>query len=159
MALPAFITPDVESWRKKFRFKIPIFVRYCETDQSGHLNNVSHIIYFEQGRVEYLNHLGIGKAIFQEPSDLMFVTVDIECQYLGQAYFGDDLELGVRIGKLGNRSMDMEYYLSAKRNGEEVLVASGRGACVFISKETGKSVPIPEHYRKIINNFEQLQVV
>lgn len=159
MALPSFIAPDAESWQKKFQFKTRISVRYCETDQSGHLNNVSHLIYFEQGRVEYLNHLGIGKAIFQEPSDIMFVAVDIQCQYLAQAYFGDTLELGVRIGKLGNRSMDMEYYLSTKRNGQDILVAAGRGACVFISKDTEKSVPIPEHYRDIINNFEQIQVV
>jgi acyl-CoA thioester hydrolase len=124
-----------------------------------HLNNVSHLIYFEQGRVEYLNHLGIGKAIFQEESDCMFVAVDIECQYLAQVYFGDSLELGVRIGKLGNRSMDMEYYLSAKREGKDVLVATGRGACVFVSKETGKSIPIPEAYREKINDYEQLQVV
>lgn len=159
MALPSFIQPDVDSWINQFQFKTQISVRYCETDQSGHLNNVSHLVYFEQGRVEYLNHLGIGKAIFQETSDIMFVAVDIECQYLAQVYFGDTLELGVRIGKLGNRSMDMEYYLSTKRNGQDVLVASGRGACVFVSKDTGKSVPIPEQYRELINDFEQIQVV
>lgn len=156
MALAKFVSPDVESWKIRFRFSTPISIRYCETDKSGHLNNVSYVIYFEQGRVEYLNRLGIGKPMFEEESDIMFVAIDIECQYVAQVYFGDVLELAVRISKLGNRSLDMEYYLITKRGDEEILVATGRGACAFISKETGKSIPIPQEYREMILEFEQL---
>lgn len=156
MALAKFITPDVDSWKNRFRFSTPISIRYCETDKSGHLNNISYVIYYEQGRVEYLNLLGIGKPMFEEEHDIMFVAIDIECQYLAQVYFGDVLQLGVRIAKLGNRSLDMEYYLVTKRGEEEVLVATGRGACAFISKESGRSIPIPLEFREKIMEFEQL---
>lgn len=157
MALANFISPDVDSWMSRFHFSIPISIRYCETDKSGHLNNVSYVIYYEQGRVEYLNRLGIGKPIFEEENEIMFVAIDLECQYVAQVYFGDILELGVRIAKLGNRSLDMEYYLTAKRGEEEKkLVATGRGACAFISRESGKSIPIPVDFREIIMEFEQL---
>jgi acyl-CoA thioester hydrolase len=53
----SYVQPDPQVWMEKFHFSIPIKVRYCETDMTGHVNNVSYFIYFEQGRVEYLEHL------------------------------------------------------------------------------------------------------
>lgn len=144
----SFIQPDAAGWLQKFQFSIPIKVRYCETDMLGHVNNVSYFMYFEQGRVDYFDHLGLTAALFGDR--FVAVTADLECQYLEQVYLKDPLQLYVRTARIGRSSVDIQYALVA--NGR--LKAAGRGALVLIDKESGKSAPLPDFAREMIRNYE-----
>jgi acyl-CoA thioester hydrolase len=157
MTRAAYIQPSLEEWLAKFRFTIPIHIRYSETDMSGHLNNVSHIIYFEQGRVEYFDKLEFGTKVLHPDAELMVVTADIACHYHSEAFFRETLKLGVRVARMGNSSMDIEYCLVAEK--ENRLVATGRGTIVLIDKKTRKSAPIPAEVRKRIDMFEQMEMI
>jgi acyl-CoA thioester hydrolase len=66
--------------------------------------------------------------------------VHVECNYLGEIEYDDELEAQVSIGKLGNSS----YTLSFSFYKENILVAKGKLTNVFIDRSTGKSVQIPE---------------
>jgi acyl-CoA thioester hydrolase len=146
----AYVQPDAEGWLAKFRFAIPIKPRYFETDLLGHVNNVSYFIYFEQGRVEYLEHLGLAERLFNE--EQVSVVADLECQYLAQIYLKDPLRLHVRIAKIGRSSYDIEYALTHADTGQ--LKAAGRGAMVYIDKQTGRSLPLPDDIRQQISDYE-----
>jgi acyl-CoA thioester hydrolase len=156
MAKAEYIQPNVEKWLAKFQFLTDIKIRYCETDMSGHVNNVSYLIYFEQGRVEYFDNLELGKKVLHEHADLMIVAADIACHYHSEAFFRETLTLGVRAAHLGNRSLDLEYYLLAKEKNR--LVATGRGTIVLMDKTTRRSVPIPQCVREKIIAFEQMEM-
>ncbi|MCF6092622.1 acyl-CoA thioesterase [Microaerobacter geothermalis] len=153
MALPQYVKPDVESWLKKFRFSTPIKIRFSETDALGHLNNVSHFIYFEQGRLDYFSHLGIVDQLLDMSTGDMIVAADLECHYLAQIYFGEPLDLYVRSARLGRSSLDIEYALVLKEKNQ--LAAVGRGAVVYMDKKSNKSKPIPDGIRQAICNFEE----
>ncbi|MBW5448029.1 acyl-CoA thioesterase [Cohnella sp. CFH 77786] len=146
----AYVQPDPEGWLGKFRFSIPIKPRYFETDMFGHVNNVSYFIYFEQGRVEYLEHLGVAEQLFND--EYGAVVADLECQYLAQVYKKDPLRLHVRVAKLGRSSYDLEYALADSITGQ--LKAAGRGAMVFIDRSSGRSTPLPEPVKEKIAAFE-----
>ncbi|MED0678862.1 thioesterase family protein [Aneurinibacillus thermoaerophilus] len=156
MARAEYIQPNLEEWLAKFHFKTKVHIRFCETDMSGHVNNTSHLIYFEQGRVEYFDNMGFGEMILHEKAELMVVVADITCHYHSEAFFRETLEMGVRVARMGNRSLDLEYYLMAEN--EKRLVATGRGTIVLVNKKTRKSVPIPQAAREKIVAFEQMEM-
>jgi acyl-CoA thioester hydrolase len=150
LKLKAYVQPNPEGWLNKFHFAIPIKPRYVETDMFGHINNISYFIYFEQGRVDYLEHLQLAEKLFNDVT--ASVVGDLECQYLSQVYKKDPLRLHVRCAKLGRSSYDLEYALVEAVTGE--LKATGRGAMVFIDRQSGRSTPIPDDVREAIIAFE-----
>lgn len=153
MRLKSFVQPDPEGWLKLFRFSIPIKPRYFETDMFGHVNNVSYFIYFEQGRVEYFESLGIADQLFND--QFACVVADLECQYLAQVYKKDKLRLHVRVARIGQSSFDLEYALTDEAAG--ALKAVGRGAMVHIGKSVGRSAPLPDTVKAVIRMFEGME--
>ncbi|MDB4868308.1 MAG: acyl-CoA thioesterase [Cohnella sp.] len=146
----SYMQPDPQGWLDKFHFSIPIKVRYVETDMSGHVNNVSYFIYFEQGRVDYMESLQLGEKLFNETN--VSVAADLECQFLAQMYLKEPLKLLVRVAKLGRSSYELEYAIVQTATGQ--LKAVGRGAMVYIDKKLGQSTPLPEEAREKIVTFE-----
>ena len=108
------IQPDEETWLKKFRFGTDLRVRFCETDALGHLNNVSYFIYYEQARLDYFRELNVMEDLLSG-NDMYVVTADLYCQFLGEVYYGEELEVKLRTTKIGNTSFDLEYGLIRKK--------------------------------------------
>jgi acyl-CoA thioester hydrolase len=121
----------------------------------GHINNVSYFQYFELGRLAYIQHLDLSQHLWGERERPgVIVTASLECQYLHQVHFGKEVQLGVRISRIGNSSMDFEYALTLPE--EHMLAAIGRGTVVYIDSVTGKSQPLPEAVKAKIRSFESL---
>lgn len=150
MRRPSIVQPDPQSWLEKFHFSTSMKVRYCETDLLGHVNNVSYFMYFEQGRIEYFEHLQLTDELFGPKR--VSVVADLQCQYLASVYLKDLIQLHVRVAHIGRTSLDIEYALVVK----EQLKAAGRGAIVLVDTENGKSTPIPDISRERIRAFERL---
>ncbi|MFE0558661.1 thioesterase family protein [Paenibacillus sp. FSL W8-0187] len=148
MKKTTFIQPDPMTWLDTFHFEIPIKIRYCETDMLGHVNNVSYFMYFEQGRIEYFENLGLTEDLFSDKK--VSVVADLECQYLAQMYLKDPLKLHVRVAEIGRSSMDVQYAIVV----DGTLKAAGRGTIVLIDTASGKSTPIPDSARERISTFE-----
>jgi acyl-CoA thioester hydrolase len=87
----------------------------------------------------------------------MVVVADIACHYHSEAFFRETLRLGVRVARLGNSSLELEYCLIAEEKNR--LVATGRGTIVLLDKKTRRSVPIPEKARESIALFEQMELI
>jgi acyl-CoA thioester hydrolase len=155
MKRASIIQPNAKEWLEKFHFSIPLKVRYSETDMLGHLNNVSYFIYFEQGRLDYLEHLSLTDYLFNE--EAITVVADLECQYLAQVYLKEPLRLHIRTASLGRSSLNLEYALIEETTGQ--LKAVGRGAIVRIDTKSGKSSRLPEAARDIIRSFEGTSLV
>lgn len=150
MARATYIVPNLNEWLQKFSFQIESKVRYSETDMSGHINNISYFIYFEQARAEYLD------SIHFFDGQVNAVTADLCCHYHNEAFFPDTMQIGVRVAKMGSKSIDLEYYIHSTHN--DRLIATGQGTLVVIDQETKKSTAIPESIRKAILAREEAVV-
>lgn len=148
-----FIQPDVEQWLDQFQFTTPLRVRFSETDAFGHVNNVSYMTYFEQGRLDYFDHLGLFQQFLQEDYPTFVVVADIHCHYLKQIYFHQALLLKVRTAKIGRTSLDLQYAIQDEKSSD--LLAVARGMIVHVNKRTGKSVPWSPEMRAIVETFEK----
>ncbi|MBK3493497.1 acyl-CoA thioesterase [Viridibacillus sp. YIM B01967] len=128
---------NMEEWKKGFSFSVPVKVRFSETDMFGHMNNTVPLTYFEYARIEFFNHLGFMETWLSEDGEGIPVVADIQCDYVKQVYFEEQLNIFVKIERIGNSSVDLHYL--AMNNKEEICF-TGRGTIVQMDRQTGKSV-------------------
>jgi len=136
---------NLEKWRSEFKFHIPIKIRFSETDMYGHVNNVSPFIYFEEARIDYLASIGMKLDIHNKESGI--IVADLQCDYVQQLFFNDNLTLYVKTAAVGNTSFDL-HYMGLKDN--EQLVLTGRGTIVYINPTTGRPKPLEEKMKLLL---------
>ena len=136
-----------------FHFFHPIEVRYGDLDPQGHVNNAKYLTYMEQGRVSYVKELGLwtGDSFL----DFGIILADIQITYRAPILFGRSLRVWVRVSRLGNKSMTMDYRLDDRddRSGG-VEYASGTSVLVAYSYHEAQTISIPESWRQVIKDFE-----
>lgn len=147
---------DLDEWKKEFSFFTPIKVRFSETDLYGHMNNTVPIIYFEQARIEFLNDLGIMQEWLDNEINNIIVIADIQCDYVKQVYFDEQLKVYVKIAKIGTSSLDL-HYLGVDHLHQ--ICFTGRGTVVQINQETGKSVPWEERQLSKLTKKQRSNVI
>jgi acyl-CoA thioester hydrolase len=138
-----------------YRFYHPVEVRYGDLDPQGHVNNAKHLTYFEQARVAYMINLGL----FTKDQSFMKIGVivaDVHITYLAPVYFGQNIQVGVRTAKLGNKSMTWEQNVMDADAGKEL--STGELVIVTYDYGTGKTISIPQEWREKISEFERLKV-
>ena len=145
---------NMESWQRSFRFFYPVTVRFGEIDMFGHLNNTVPIAYFEAARIEYFNDLGFMQRWVDSTNKTIIVAADIQCDYIKQVYYKEQLKIYVKPARLGNSSVDLHYM--GKRENDEV-VFTGRGTIVQISRSTGKAVAWSDEMREIYQAKEYIE--
>lgn len=138
-----------------FRFFHPVEVRYGDLDPQGHVNNAKHLTYFEQARIAYMIELGL----FTKDQSFMKIGVivaDVHITYLAPIYFGQNIKIGVRTARIGNKSMTWEQNIMEADSGKEL--SKGELVIVTYDYEIEKTISIPQEWRERIMQFEGLKV-
>lgn len=136
-----------------FHFYHPIEVRYGDLDPQGHVNNARYLTYFEQARISYIQSLGLW-----QPGSFLNIGVilaDAHVTFRSAVLFGQKIRVGVRVTRLGNKSMEMQYQLEDAETGQ--VAAAGSSVLVAYEYTTQRSIPIPDAWRATIKTFEQLE--
>jgi acyl-CoA thioester hydrolase len=134
-----------------FRFYHSVEVRYGDLDPQGHVNNAKHLTYFEQGRVAYMIELGL----FTKDQSFMEIGVilaDVHLTYLEPIYFGQNIKVGVRVARLGNKSMTWEQIIVDADTGKEL--SKGEVIIVTYDYKTEKTIAIPQEWREKFEAYE-----
>ncbi|MFE9325798.1 acyl-CoA thioesterase [Nocardia sp. NPDC052278] len=118
--------------------------RWADNDHYGHVNNVTYYSYFDTAVNAWLMH-ATGTDIRELPA--LGVVAQTSCQYHGSLSFPDQLQIGLRISRLGRSSIT--YDLAIFRESEDglELAATGTFVHVYVDNETRKPVEIPEIIR------------
>ena len=138
-----------------FHFYHRIEVRYGDLDPQGHVNNAKFLTYFEQARVQYMIELGL----FTRDQSFMKIGViiaDIHITYFEPIYFGQNIKVGVRAVRFGNKSMTWEQNVVDEVSGKEV--AKGEVVIVTYDYKEEKTISIPQEWRDKIIEFEGLKL-
>ena len=139
---------DVQQWMNEFEFFVKVKVRFSETDMYGHLNNTVPFTYFEYARIEFFKSIGLMNNWTDKGKDTIPVVADLQCDYLKQVYFDEELQIYVKIASIGTSSIDIHYIA---KNDKNQPVFTGRGAIVQISRNSGKSVPWTTHENQLLH--------
>jgi len=135
-----------------FRFSYPITVRYSDLYPQAHVNNARYLSYFEQARVAYIQRLELwdGKSFL----DLGFVLANAKVDFKAPILLSDDIQVKMRISRLGEKSLEMEYQIAGML-GEKVF-ATGSTTLVAFNYREGCPFSIPEAWRMRIAAFENI---
>nr|WP_298164791.1 thioesterase family protein [uncultured Pseudomonas sp.] len=120
----------------------PITTRWHDNDLYGHVNNVTYYSYFDSAVNAYL--IEVGGLDIHDGAVVGFV-VSSNCDYFASIAFPERIEIGLRVGKLGNSSV--QYELAVFKAGEDEACAAGRFVHVFVDRASNRPVTIPEPLR------------
>lgn len=136
----------------QFRFYHPIEIRYGDLDPQGHLNNAKYLTFFEQARIQYLTRLGLFKK-GQSFIEIGIILAEARVTFLAPVQFGTQIKIGMRISRIGNKSMTADYAMQDGSSNKDL--ATGSAVLVAFDYRTGKSIQVPEDWRKMITQFEK----
>lgn len=132
------------------RTELTIDVRYYETDQMGIVHHSNYIRYFECGRADLLEKVGLPLHKI-EASGVMIPVVAVECRYRIPARLGDKLRIVSEIDKVPMAKM---YIRSEIYNQDGILLCDGLVTLGFIDSVTRRPVRCPAALAAVIEeNF------
>ncbi len=137
-----------------FHFYHSVEVRYGDLDPQGHVNNAKHLTYFEQARIQYWVDLGLFRKD-QSFMEIGVIVADIHIAYHAPILWQTPLRAGVRISKIGNKSLTIDQDLENAETGE--ALASGTVIAVAFDYATHQTMSVPQTWREKINAFEHLE--
>lgn len=130
--------------------EINVYVRYCETDAGGHVNNASYFLYFEEARTKFFATLGFGPT---EREHLHFIVARTECDFIAQAYAGQILTVKTMVSKIGTKSYTVVHEITDMETG--VSIAKGSAVIVCFNYQEQQSVPIPASLHAMLEEYMQ----
>lgn len=122
--------------------------RWMDNDVYGHVNNALYYGFFDTAINEYL--IAEGGLDIDSGSVIAF-AVESQCQYLKPLAFPGVIDVGLRVGKLGNSSV--RYELAIFKQGENFAVATGYFVHVFVDRGTQRPVPMPATIRAALERL------
>ncbi|NNF17929.1 MAG: acyl-CoA thioesterase [Gammaproteobacteria bacterium] len=134
--------------RSHYRYWVPIATRWMDNDVYGHVNNVTYYSYFDTAANDFLIKVG---GLDIHSGDVIAYVVASRCEYKKAVSFPDQLNIGVRVNRLGTSSV--EYGLAVFRHDEAEAAAFGSFTHVFVSREHERPVPVPEQIRNALEGL------
>jgi Predicted thioesterase len=133
-----------------FHFYYPLQVRYGDLDPQWHVNNAHFVTFIEQARFAYLLDLGLFDG--EHFSDLGLIVADVHVAYLAPILLTQKIRIGVRVARIGAKSLTFEYQVEDETGGAPL--ARAETVMVAYDYHIHTSLPVSDAWREKISNFE-----
>ena len=134
-----------------FKYSALTRVGFSDTDAQGIVYYGRYLPYMDLARVEYHRKLGLLGIEVGEPG-VEFVMRAIGVEYHAPAVFDDELEVFVRLARIGRTSATYEF--AAYRAHDDLLMVEATQTMVLVDLEQRQACEIPEDFRAVIRAFE-----
>jgi acyl-CoA thioester hydrolase len=127
-------------------FSIRRRVQFAETDMAGIAHFSNYFRWMEEAEHAFFRSKDLSVAMTHEGIELGWPRVNVACEFHGPVRFEDEIELRLRITKVGGKSLSYEVdFLLAEK-----LVALGKSTSVCCQHvgEGLKAVAIPPAIRE-----------
>ena len=124
--------------RQDFVRFMSISSRWMDNDVYGHINNVHYYSFFDTAVNQLLIEAGL---LDPGKSPVMGLVVENQCTYRESLSYPDMIEVGVRVGRVGQSSV--RYELGIFRQGAQSCAAHGYFVHVYVDAQTRRPTPIP----------------
>jgi acyl-CoA thioester hydrolase len=132
-----------------FKFSARTRVGFSDTDAQGIVYYGRYNPFFDLARVEYLRKLGL---LQQRGEAGDFVMRANEVEYFAPAVFDDEIEVCVRVSRLGRTSVTFAF--AAHRLPDELLMVTAHQTLVYVDLTQRKACPVPDTFRGPVLAFE-----
>ncbi|NBB51546.1 acyl-CoA thioesterase [Rhizobium sp. CRIBSB] len=128
-----------------FRWFLDIPTRWADGDPYGHANNIIYYSWFDTAVTRMLFDR---KIIWLEDSPSIGLCVESHCNFMAPVEFPQTVRAGVRVGRLGDKSVRYEIGLFVE--GREEPVAAGYFVHVYVDRATRRPVSLTEGQRQAL---------
>lgn len=122
-----------------------LIVRYAETDAQGIVHHSNYLVWFEEGRSDYLRQKGLNYSDF-EKSGYFVVVVEATARYKAPAYYEDQLCVRTTLARAQGKILEFHYEVV---NQQGTLLAEGKTVHVVLGQDR-RPVALPENLIKKI---------
>ena len=110
------VEPSLDAAMYPFHHRIR--VRFAETDAMGIVHHSRYLPYLEEGRVEYLRHLGHPYSEMRS-AGLDYAVLECFVQYRQPLRFDDQVDVHLALAAATRASFQMAYLLTVGDAGDE----------------------------------------
>jgi acyl-CoA thioester hydrolase len=114
-------------------------IYYEDTDSGGVVYYANYLHFLERARTEMLRGLGFEQAQLARDTGIAFVVRSLQVEYLKPARLDDLIEVRSAIGELARAQM--VFLQRIERNGELLVDATVRVACLNLAKGSATAIP------------------
>ncbi len=137
----------------EFRFYLPLQLRYGDLDPQWHVNNARFLTFMEHVRFTYVHQLGLFKG--NNFLDFPLIVADAHISFLAPIEYDEQIRIGMRVSRIGNKSLTMEYIIENQDTGE--VKSRAEFVMVTYNYNQKKSVPVWPEWRQIISAYEGIE--
>lgn len=134
--------------RDHYRAFYPITTRWMDNDVYGHVNNVVYYSYFDTAVGLFLIERGL---VDYTAGQFVFVVAETGCRFHRPIRFPDRVMAGLRIDRLGARSV--RYGIGIFANDDDNAAAEGHFVHVQVNRATMQPAPIPPETRAALREI------
>ena len=127
-----------------FKHFTSIQIRFADMDALGHVNNANHLSYIELARIRFFTEV-VGENINWSKKGIILANTHVD--YASPIVLSDELVVGTRCSKLGNKSFTLEYELRSIAKGKERLLATASTVLVCYDYEKALPMTMPDAWR------------
>jgi acyl-CoA thioester hydrolase len=120
-------------------FRLAVRIYWEDTDAAGIVFYANYLKFFERARTEWLRSLGFEQERLRGAAGIAFVVTETAVRYRLPARLDDMIEVTVRVGRLGQASLDVVQ--QAWRGGDLLAEGTIRVGCVELGTFRPRRVP------------------
>lgn len=129
--------------REDYKVRYPINTRWMDNDIYGHINNVAYYSFFDTAANTFLiSHCGLDI----HSGEVIGLVVSSGCEYIAPISFPEKIEVGLRIDRLGNSSV--QYGLAIFKENEPQACAFGHFTHVFVNRISNRPTKLSSEMRR-----------
>jgi len=124
-------------------------VRYAETDAMRIVHHSSYIVWFEEGRSEYMRQIGFPYSRLESEGYYLAVT-EVKARYLRAARYDEEVIVRTTVASVRSRGVTFRYQVLRASDGE--LLAEGESVHVCIDDD-GRPRRLPKEVTDLIGRY------
>jgi acyl-CoA thioester hydrolase len=136
--------------RSAYAYFQTMTTRWMDNDSYRHMNNTTYYSFFDTIVNQYL----IENAVLDvEKSEVIGLVAETMCRYFRSIGFPSKINVGLRVGHLGNSSI--RYEIALFKGDEDVASAQGHFIHVYVERGSGRPTPLPEKLKSVVALLER----
>jgi acyl-CoA thioester hydrolase len=122
-------------------------IRFGDLDVLGHVNNVAYMVYFETGRVAFLEQLGTPPR--DREHGPVFVLAHIAADYIEELYYPGRVDIGTALRHVGNSSFHLGHGIFVDGHCKAVATS----VIVQVQGRPLRTVPLTDEQKELVRSI------
>ena len=131
-----------------FHHIVPVQLRFNDIDILGHLNNIVYFSLYDLAKARFIREIRPNMPADWRKVDC--VIANINCSYIKQVVFGEDIAIKTRCSHIGEKSFTLQQCLFEQSSQEIRSICETVMVC--FDPETGRSAPMNPAFREALTS-------